>query len=53
MNIGCLEFIFCGSQVIKNKKLLLLRIIGYFEIIFHRIHVDRVATALNTAADED
>ena len=52
-NIGCLEFVFRGSQVIKSKKLLLLRIIGYFEIIFPRIHVDRVATALNTAADED
>ena len=30
-----------------------LRIIGYLEIIFPGIQVDRVATALNTAADED
>jgi len=51
-NIGYLEFVFRGSQVIKSKKLL-LRIIGYLEIIFPRIQVDRVATALNTAADED
>ena len=51
-NISCLEFVFRGSQVIKNKKLL-LRIIGYLEIIFPRIQVDRVATALDTAADED
>ena len=51
-NIGCLEFIFRGSQVIKRKKLL-LRIIDYLEIIFPGIQVDRVATALDTAADED
>jgi len=51
-NIGCLEFVFRGSQVIKSKKLL-LRIIDYLEIIFPGIQVDRVATALNTTADED
>ena len=39
-SIGCLEFVFRGSQVIKSKKLL-LRIIGYLEIIFHGIEVDR------------
>ena len=50
--IGYLEIIFRGSQVIKNKKLL-LRIIGYLEIIFREIQVDRVASALNTAADKD
>ena len=51
-NIGCLEFVSRGSQVIKSKKLL-LRIIGYLEIIFLGIQVDRVASALNTVADED
>ena len=51
-NIGCLEFVFRGSQVIKCKKLL-LRIIGYLENIFPGIQVDRVATALNIPADED
>jgi len=31
----------------------LLKIIGYLEIIFPGIQVDRVAYALNAAADED
>jgi len=51
-NISCLEFVFRESQVIKSKKIL-LKIIGYLENIFPGIQVDRVATALNTAADED
>ena len=51
-NIGYLEFVFRGSQMIKSKKLL-LRIIGYLEIIFSGIQVDRVAIGLNTVADED
>jgi len=51
-NIGCLGFVFRGSQVIKSKKLL-LKIIGYLEIIFPGTQVDRVVTALDTAADED
>jgi len=38
--------------MIKSKKLL-LRIIGYLEIIFSGIQVDRVAIGLNTVADED
>ena len=44
-NIGCLEFVFRGSQVIKSKKLL-LRIIGYLEIIFHGSQVIKNSTIL-------
>ena len=45
--IGCLEFIFRGSQMIKNKKLL-LRVIGYLEIISHEIQVDRATSVAVT-----
>jgi len=38
--------------VIKNSKIL-PRKIGYLEIIFPGIRMDRVASALITAADED
>ena len=44
---------FLGIIIAHLPEILLLRIIGYLENIFPRIQVDRVATALNTAADED
>ena len=40
-----MEFVFRGSQMIKSKKLL-LRIIGYLEIIFPGIQVDKHACGL-------
>jgi hypothetical protein len=39
-NIGCLEFTFHGSQVIKNSTIL-ARSIGHLEFIFHGIQADK------------